>query len=73
MKTCLMIPGAGKSCEAESLQDLLQGEAMMGHDLIEDGAQCAGTKRVVVGDGQVMFAAGPGGESGCEPSCRTNW
>jgi len=28
---------------------------MMGHDLAEDGAQRTGTKRVVVGDGQVMF------------------
>ena len=36
---------------------------MVVHDLAENGGQGTRTKRVVVGDGQVMFAAAPGGES----------
>ncbi len=38
-------------------------EAMMGHDLAEDASQCAGAKRVVIGDCQVMFSAGLGAQT----------
>ncbi|MDB6022565.1 MAG: hypothetical protein JWQ04_2422 [Pedosphaera sp.] len=55
------IAAARKSSEAELLQNLLQCEAMIGHDLTEDGARCAGAEQAVVGDGQVMFAAGLSG------------
>jgi hypothetical protein len=36
---------------------------MMGHDLTQDGAQGAGTERVVIGDGQMMFAPGLRGQA----------
>ena len=48
----------GKSGHAEPLQDLVQGEPVMSHDLAQDRAQGAGAKRVVVGNGEVMFPAG---------------
>ena len=35
----------------------------MGHDFAEDRAQCARAKRIVIGDGQMMFAAGLGGKA----------
>ena len=35
----------------------------MGHNLTEYGAQGAGTKRIVIGEGQMMFAASPRGKA----------
>ena len=53
--------------EVQSLQNLRQGEMMMGHNLTEDGAQRAGTKRIIVRYREVMFAAGHRGESTVRP------
>ena len=36
---------------AELFKNLLECEAVMRHDLAEDGTQCAGAEGVVVGDG----------------------
>lgn len=45
------------------MQNLIEREPMMGHDFTEDGAQCAGSKRIMVRYRQVMFAADLRGES----------
>lgn len=55
--------GTWASAKAKLLQNLIEGQAMMGHDFAENGAQGAGAERVVVRNGQVVFAVSLGGEA----------
>ena len=44
-------------------KNLLQCQTMMDHDVAEDGAQCAGAERVMIGDSQMMFPTSLGGKA----------
>jgi len=52
-----------KSVEAKLLQNLIQRQVMMRHDFAQNGAQRAGAKRVMMGNGQMMFTANLRGQA----------
>lgn len=62
-----------QSAQAKLLENLFQTEMMMNHDFTKDSPQCAEAERIVIGNGQVMFAARLGGQTTMGTKLPTNW